>query len=91
MSEWMSEHADGKSFQEYSVEHMTILDLYLVNVEAFAESKASLGYTVSSKISLDGRGKPLPQETNKQKRRKQAFAELCLLGFLFFFCQFDTS
>lgn len=64
----MSEHADGKSFREFSVEHITILDLYLVNVEAAAESEASLGYVVSSKVSLDGRVSPChKKQTSKNQ------------------------
>lgn len=60
-----------KSFQEYSVEHMTILDLYLVNVEASAEFEASLGYTVSSKVSLDGRVSPcLKKQTSKRQESR---------------------
>lgn len=59
-----------KSFREFSVEHMTIWDLYLVTVEASAESEASLDYVVSSKVSLDGRGSPcLKKQTSKNQER----------------------
>ena len=60
---------------------MTILDLYLVNVEASAESEASLGYTVSSKISLDGRGKPpcLKKQISKNEESRPLLNCACNL------------